>query len=55
MIFSGVYNKLNDIPNWISWMQYLSPFRYGLQMILVNQYEDLKINIVKDNSVYDYR
>jgi ABC-type multidrug transport system permease subunit len=45
MMFSGIYNKINDIPAWIAWMQYISPFRYGLQMILVNQYEDLVIHI----------
>lgn len=54
MVFSGIYNKLNDIPTWIAWMQYLSPFKYGLQMILVNQYEDLKIQF-PNGAIYDYR
>ena len=53
MAFSGMYNKLNDIPSWISWVQYISPFRYGLHMLLENQYEDLRINTV--DSFYDYR
>jgi ABC-type multidrug transport system permease subunit len=54
MAFSGMYNKLNNTPTWISWMQYISPFRYGLQMILVNQYEDLRIPIVQNGSIIDY-
>ena len=36
MMFSGLYNKLNSIPSFISWMQYISPFRYGLHTILLN-------------------
>lgn len=36
MMFSGLYNKLNDIPEWIGWMQYLSPFKYGLHALLLN-------------------
>jgi len=38
MYLSGMYNKLNDIPVWISWLQYASPFRYGLHLLLLNQY-----------------
>ena len=36
MIFSGLYNQLNSIPVWIRWMQYISPFRYGLHALLLN-------------------
>ena len=36
MMFSGLYNKLNSIPEWIGWLQYISPFRYGLQAVLEN-------------------
>lgn len=57
MAFSGMYNKLNDIPNWIAWVQYISPFRYGLHMLLYNQYETLIIplTLLADGSSYDYR
>lgn len=40
MMFSGLYNKLDSIPPWIAWMQYLSPFRYGLHAVLINEYND---------------
>lgn len=53
MMFSGIYNKLNSIPGWISWLQYISPFRYGLHMLLLNQYEDLVIE--SGAIVYDYK
>lgn len=54
MAFAGLYNKLSDIPAWISWMAYLSPFRYGLHLLLENQYGDLVIGLA-DGSAYDYR
>ena len=54
MAFSGLYNKLSDIPSWISWLAYLSPFRYGLHMMLENQYEDLVLTL-SDGSVYDFQ
>lgn len=40
MTFSGLYNKLDDIPKWISWLQYISPFRYGLHALLLNEFGD---------------
>lgn len=36
MMFSGLYNKLDSIPKYIAWLQYISPFRYGLHSILLN-------------------
>ena len=54
MAFAGLYNKIRDIPNWISWISYLTPFRYGLHMILQNQYGNLVINLA-DGSSYDYQ
>lgn len=37
---SGLYNKLNSIPVWISWLQYISPFKYGLHLMMLNELED---------------
>lgn len=54
MAFAGLYNKIRDIPSWISWISYLTPFRYGLHMILQNQYGDLVIGL-NDGSTYDYQ
>ena len=55
MMFSGLYNKLKSIPSWISWVQYISPFKYGLHMLLTNEYNDA-IFYYKDTNdiVYDY-
>ena len=38
MMFSGLYNKLDSIPVYISWLQYISPFRYGLHSLLINEF-----------------
>jgi ABC-type multidrug transport system permease subunit len=53
MMFSGIYNRLSSIPVWISWLQYLSPFRYGLHMTLLNQYHSATFTYA--GSLYDYR
>lgn len=36
LILSGLFNKLTFMPDWSSWLQYLSPFRYGLHLLLEN-------------------
>lgn len=53
MMFSGLYNRLSSIPTWISWLQYISPFRYGLHMLLLNQYHGA--TFTNGNSIYDYQ
>ena len=39
---SGLWNKLTDMPAWTRWLQYLSPFRYGLHLFIINEYRDEK-------------
>lgn len=53
MMFSGMYNKLNSIPSWISWLQHISPFRYGLHMSLLNEYNSATFSF--GNSTYNYQ
>ncbi len=36
MIFSGMYTRLDSLAGWIGWIQYISPFKYGLHALLVN-------------------
>lgn len=52
-MLSGLWNKLNFVPPWISWLQYVSPFKYALQMLMENEYEEY---VYESGSVrYDYR
>lgn len=53
MLFSGLYNKLDSIPVWISWLQYISPFRYGLHGLLLNEYGHEEY--MTDRGVMNYR
>ena len=36
VVISGIFNKLTFMPVWISWLQYMSVFRYGLHLFLIN-------------------
>ena len=36
MLFSGIFNKLNNITILLRWLQYISPYRYGVHMLLLN-------------------
>lgn len=40
LVLSGVFNKLSTMPEWTSWMQYVSPFRYGTHLLMENQFGD---------------
>lgn len=53
MMFSGLYNKLDSIPKWISWLQYISPYRYALHAVLVNEYNDEKYMV--NGKEFSYR
>ncbi len=40
MALAGLYKKLDNLPVWINWMQYLTPFRYGFQLVMQNEFGD---------------
>ncbi|XP_064387241.1 broad substrate specificity ATP-binding cassette transporter ABCG2-like [Halichondria panicea] len=40
MLFGGFLIGLSSIPDWISWMKYLSIFRYSIEAISVNELQD---------------
>lgn len=44
LIVSGLPCNLNDIPPYISWLQYLSPTRHGFFILLLDQLKTSKIN-----------
>jgi len=43
MIFTGVYINSQQIPDWLAWFQYTSPFRYAYEAYLWNQYTDFPL------------
>ena len=36
LLFAGVFNNLNDLPRWVSWIQYLTPMKYGTHSLMLN-------------------
>jgi hypothetical protein len=57
MMFSGIYTRLDSLAPWIGWIQYLSPFKYGLHALLVNEFhhETYHVAVGEFDFVYDYR
>jgi len=39
-IVSGYYINVNDIPFYLSWLQYISPVRYSMEAFMWNEYSD---------------
>jgi hypothetical protein len=56
-MFSGMYTRLDSLAQWIGWIQYISPFKYGLHALLVNEFHDEKYRVVVGtfDFVYDYQ
>jgi hypothetical protein len=44
MMYAGFFVSLNSLPGWIAWVQYISPFKYGFEMLVVNEFDGLPIN-----------
>jgi ATP-binding cassette subfamily G (WHITE) protein 2 len=40
LVFSGFLINLNNIPVWYSWLQYVSYFRYSLEILLYNEFHN---------------
>ena len=48
ILFGGFFSNLESIPDWIEWLQYLSPIRYGFEAIVrneINQRGDIPPNV----------
>lgn len=44
VIFSGFLINTNSVPLLLSWIEYISPFRYALGAILINEFVGLELN-----------
>lgn len=43
IIFSGVPTNLNTIYVWLRWVQYLSPMRYVMEILVRNEFEGVNL------------
>jgi hypothetical protein len=41
IVFGGLMVNVGSIPVWITWLQWLSPIRYGIEIFLRNELEDI--------------
>ncbi len=41
MLFSGFMSNLDNIVNWLVWLQYLSPLRYCVEILFRNEYRKI--------------
>lgn len=39
MLFSGFYKNRKDLPEWIGWIEYISPIKYSFVGLASNEYE----------------
>lgn len=39
VLFGGFFANSSNYPDWINWLQYLSPIRYGLEALCINEFE----------------
>ena len=48
-LLGGLVVNLNDIPDFISWMQYISAIRHGYSCLMINQLGTPKFHEISDN------
>ena len=44
ILFGGQFANSDNIQAWISWFQYISPIRYGLEALVVNEFDERTYN-----------
>jgi ATP-binding cassette subfamily G (WHITE) protein 2 len=43
MIFAGFLIELASLFNWLSWLQWISAFRYASNVLTINEFQGLKL------------
>ena len=48
VLFAGLFKNTGNIPNWIGWIQYLSPVKYGFVTVTLNEvkYRASNVNLL---------
>nr|AHK05664.1 ATP-binding cassette transporter sub-family G 90506 [Tigriopus japonicus] len=44
MLFGGFFLNFEAIPKWLGWLQYLSWFKYGNEILVINQWKGVALN-----------
>jgi len=51
MLFGGFFMKIDLIPIWLRWLQYLSLFKYGFEALLTNEFHDTPYHCLPDEFI----
>jgi len=49
VLFSGLFKNTGNLPNWLGWIQYLSPLKYGYITLVTNEVKYKASNIADLN------
>lgn len=52
LLFAGFYINIHNIPGWIKWLRFASPFYYTYQAAVLNQFGDLPIYCKNDQFLF---
>ncbi|MES1912797.1 MAG: hypothetical protein MHM6MM_005019 [Cercozoa sp. M6MM] len=44
MLFAGFYVNLDSVPDFISWLQYISVFKYTFSLVMANEFDGLELS-----------
>ena len=52
MMFSGFLIDLDSIVQWLSWIQWISAFRYASNSLTINEFSDLTLSSTNVTDIY---
>jgi ABC-type multidrug transport system permease subunit len=50
-IFSGFLVNESSVPSWVGWIKYFSLFKYGFQIVAINEFDGLEFTCKPSESV----
>jgi len=51
LLYTGYLKSLDTLPSWLAWLQYLSPFKFGFEILMVNEFTGLPISCDPDRQL----
>lgn len=51
LLFAGFFVKQDNIPRWLWWFREISIYKYGYQVMFLNEFEDLEIDCMKSSNI----
>lgn len=54
LLFSGFFISINKIPTFIRWVQYICALKYGINLLMISEFEQLPIGFPSNQSALYY-